>query len=124
MVNVSDGNPVCSRNTTQPNEAIEGECIKMSCKVPYKGCWAPVISWKQNGSSLNTVVDESTDGVVKYSITVIAIPGGNSNVYSSEIKFDAPIGTGPNEATNKPDYTFNYQFQPLTVWCECFINTC
>ncbi|KAI0231095.1 hypothetical protein LSAT2_018537 [Lamellibrachia satsuma] len=99
---IFESDPICKNNVTN-NEAVEGDYIKYSCEVTYKGKWAPVMEWKYNDAVVQAN-DESTGNTVKYTFVTELTPAHNGQNFACRTYFDQPKpeNVQVKHADNKP----------------------
>ena len=99
---------------------VEGEVIRYTCEVVYRGGLEPQMKWSGPHEFADFMTNESVPGErVKKSIHVRAGVSNNGWKYDCHIYFNAPQNPpNPNYATNAPTYKYNYTSPPLVVHCK------
>ena len=118
---ISESDPTCASNVTN-TKLLEGDYVRYSCKVKYKGKWAPMMEWR-NTNRVVKAKDESAGNTVKYTYITALTPEDNGQAYSCRTYFDQPkLGTvGKGKADNIPiteTVLSGYTSTHLTVYCK------
>ena len=117
--------PAC----TQPDltSVVEiGDMLPFNCSFEYRGRWAPTIEWFDVDNV--TVIASNNAGTfnrsVIHAITVPVTLGMHGGRIRARVFFEAPLNPPPNttsaftEATNLPDYYFEFQSDLIVVACK------
>ena len=123
---VSEPEPECSSPTIEQNGGVlyEGQTATLMCQVKYSGDpgWAPQFTWSGPDGVITDVLDQSVNQHVNMSIKVRGTPDVDGNIYTAMLHFVSyKVERRPNAATNIPQYSYQYSFPPLVVYCKCKI---
>ena len=120
LYNHAGGNAQCVQpDLTSP--VLLGDQLTFSCSLAYRGRWAPTMRWS---SSDGDVIASSDTGeaerTVVHAITVTATVELNGTTMHSHVFFADPLVPAPDagDATNVPDYSFNWTSYVITVVCK------
>ena len=116
-IGLSESEPVCTPNTTEP--VMVGETVSYTCEVQYDGNIYPQMQWSCTLSSIDDVIDESVDGeLTKTTINVEVKKTDNGRTYNCVTFFNNYTPQQPEDATNKPTNEYEYESDPLVVQCK------
>ena len=119
---LSEFNPTCTSNTTKNNEAVEGEYIEYSCERRYKANVTAKMQWRELSSGEDIKAkDESSNGIVKFSIVVEIKPSHNGDSFTCQTYFDKPQSRdhfADNIPINNHAFNETFTFPKLNVYSK------
>ena len=100
--------------------------LPFNCSFEYRGRWAPTIEWFDVDNV--TVIASNNAGTfnrsVIHAMTVPVTLGMHGGRIRARVFFEAPLNPPPiatsafTEATNLPDYYFEFQSELILVACK------
>src|SRR6218665_5419 len=95
----------------------------MKCKVFYRGNWAPVIAWRQNGQDISMLEGGSQINItsnvgVTSVLTILTSYSTNKAVYSCSTQFTHYVGEVNSTLTVLPSYNQTCTWPKLSVKCK------
>ena len=123
---MADSNSSCGMTWAAGEHALmEGEEFSMTCHLTFTGDpgWAPKMEWRGPEGIISDVIDESSGNTIHLSVNRVATSDQNGVVYEVKTYFADYNGVLPADAaTNIPNYTYTFEFDPVIVHCESTNN--
>ena len=109
--------PVCITNHTSKCTILT---LELSCSVSFRGNWAPIMEWREEGS-VNVITSDvinqtMANDSVSYSLTVPLNVRRESVRYTCTTRFIESMRPSSINATNVPNLTL--------VWTSPLVNLC
>ena len=96
---ISESDPVCQNNMTD-NEGTEGDSVEWSCKVGFKGIWAPSMEWSNATGVIKSECQNTSDSV-KCTFVMRLRRTDSGQPFSCRTFFDEPRGPRPGSIEAK-----------------------
>ena len=117
----AEADPTC-RSIHSKKDGVEGDVIKLTCSVRYRGEWAPTMLWRNETDDV-TSTSKSHNNIVKFDTDVTLKASDNGHAYICRTYFNLPQpGTlPPTHADNIPVNNGAFRRScnvTLTVYCK------